>query len=173
MSPPARASSLSASVVRLVVPSDPGGGGATEADELQDGLRYVRALGEDAQEASASFSSLESSQPNRSSTRSSGVGRQTEVLRVLVRVGERFRFRLPVPAGSGAGGLTARRVSGELLPAFLYADLDFARGDKHRDTVKFWGVPRVDDVGDVHVGVYANNGSCVAEAVIEVLVRSG
>lgn len=168
--PPARASSMSASVVRAA--ASPFGSGASEADELQVGLRYVRALGEDEREASGSFSSVESSQPTRSSTGSSGMGGRSDVLRVLVRVGERFRFRLPVRAGAGAGGLTARRVSGELLPAFLYADLDVMRGDKHRDTVKFWGVPRADDVGDVHVGVYAVNGVCVAEAVIEVLIRS-
>ena len=170
MSPPARASSLSASVVRVTAPS--GGSGASEADELQVGLRYVRALGEDKREASGSFSSVESSHPARSSIGSSGIGGRSEVLRVLVRVGERFRFRLPVRAGASAGGLTARRVSGELLPAFLYADLDVTRGDKHRYTVKFWGVPRADDVGDLHVGVYAVNGVCVAEAVIEVLIRS-
>lgn len=168
--PPTRASSLSASVVRVA--ASPGGSGASEADELQVGLRYVRALGEDEREASGSFSSVESSHPARSSTGSSGMGGRSEVLRVLVRVGERFRFRLPVRAGASTGGLTARRVSGELLPAFLYADLDVTRGEKHRDTVKFWGVPRAGDVGDVHVGVYAVNGVCVAEAVIEVLIRS-
>jgi len=170
VSPPARASSLSASIVRAVAPS--GGSAVSEADELHMGLRYVRALGEDARDASGSFSSVESSHPARSSMGSGGVGGRSETLRVLVRVGERFRFRLPVRAGARAGGLTARRVSGELLPAFLYADLDVTRGDKHRDTVKFWGVPRADDVGDVHVGVYAANGVCVAEAVIEVLIRS-
>lgn len=170
--PPARASSLSASVVRVIVPPAlAGAGGAGEADELDVGMRYVRALGEDAvsRDASGSFSSLESSHPARSSIGSGGRGR--EVLRVLVRVGERFRFRLPVRAGAGAG-LVARRVSGELMPAFLYADLDISRGDRHRDTVKFWGVPRADDVGEVHVGVYTANGVCVAQAVIEVLVRS-
>jgi axial budding pattern protein 2 len=170
--PPARASSLSASVVRVVVPPALRGAEAVnEADELDVGMRYVRALGEDAVsgDASGSFSSLESSHPARSSIGSGGRGR--EVLRVLVRVGERFRFRLPVRAGAGAG-LVARRMSGELMPAFLYADLDIARGDRHRDTVKFWGVPRADDVGEVHVGVYTANGVCVAQAVIEVLVRS-
>jgi axial budding pattern protein 2 len=185
--PPARASSLSASVVRLVVqPSQqkeqPWAVGVSEADELHVGLRYVRALGEDTREGSGSFSSLESSsRPARSSLGSggAGAGAGAEVLRVLVRVGERFRFRLPVRVGAGAtgagGGFTARRVTGELLPAFLYVDLEVARGDsqKHRDTVKFWGVPRADDIGDVHVGVYAANGVCVGEAVIEVLVRSG
>jgi len=149
--------------------------GASEADELHVGLRYVRALGEDAREGSGSFSSLESSsRPARSSLGSGGAGAGAEVLRVLVRVGERFRFRLPIRVGAGAT-LTARRVTGELLPAFLYADLEVGRGgnQKHRDTVKFWGVPRVDDVGDVHVGVYTANGVCVGEAVVEVLVRSG
>jgi axial budding pattern protein 2 len=173
---PARASSLSASVVRVVVPPRRHVGGsssATEVDELHVGLRYVRALGEDAREASGSFSSLESSHPARSSVGSGGAGGRGEVLRVLVRVGERFRFRLPVRAGVSGGGLTARRVSGELLPAFLYADLDVARGDKHQNTVKFWGVPRADDVGEVYVGVYAGDGACVAQAVIEVLMRSG
>jgi axial budding pattern protein 2 len=182
--PPARASSLSASVVRVVIPPSQqqqqqfGAVGASEADELHVGLRYVRALGEDAREGSESFSSLESSsRPARSSLGSGGAG--AEVLRVLVRVGERFRFRLPVRIGAGAtgagGGLTARRVTGELLPAFMYADLEAGRGDnqKHRDTVKFWGVPRADDIGNVHVGVYTANGVCVGEAVIEVLVRSG
>ncbi|KAF8473750.1 hypothetical protein DFH94DRAFT_764327 [Russula ochroleuca] len=176
--PPVRVSSLSASVVRAVIlPSQQelGSVGASEADELHVGLRYVRALGEDARDGSGSFSSLESSsRPARSSLGSGGAGAGVEVLRVLVRVGERFRFRLPVRVSAG-GGLTARRVTGELLPAFMYADLEVARGDnlKHRDTVKFWGVPRADDVGDVHVGVYAANGVCVGEAVIEVLVRSG
>ena len=133
--PPARASSLSASVVRLVVPpSQPWAVGASEADELHVGLRYVRALGEDAREGSGSFSSLESSsRPARSSLGSggAGAGAGAEVLRVLVRVGERFRFRLPVrvsAGATGAGGFTARRVTGELLPAFLYADLEVARG---------------------------------------------
>lgn len=177
--PPARASSLSASVVRLVGPpsqqkGQPGAVGTSEADELHVGLRYVRALGEDTREGSGSFSSIESSsRPARSSLGSAGA----EVLRVLVRVGERFRFRLPVRAGAtgAGGGLTARRVTGELLPAFLYADLEVARGgnQKHKETVKFWGVPRADDIGDVHLGVYAANGVCVGEAVIEVLVRSG
>ena len=180
--PPVRVSSLSASVVR-VIPSPQqqlGAIGASEADELHVGLRYVRALGEDAREGSGSFSSLESSsRPARSSLGSGAGAAGAEVLRVLVRVGERFRFRLPVRVGAGAtgagGGLSARRVTGELLPAFLYADLEVARGDnpKHRDTVKFWGVPRPDDVGDVHVAVYAANGVCVGEAVVEVLVRSG
>ncbi|KAI9450951.1 hypothetical protein F5148DRAFT_1240920 [Russula earlei] len=173
MSPPTCSSSMSASVVRVVEAAHLESGCATDADELHMGLRYVRALGEDAREASGSFSSLESSHPARSSTESSGVRERGEVLRVLVRVGERFRFRLPVPVGAGADGLTAQRVSGELLPAFLYADLNVAHGDKHRDTVKFWGVPRGDDVGNVHVGVYGANGACVAEAVIEVLIRSG
>jgi axial budding pattern protein 2 len=182
--PPARASSLSASVVRVVIPPSQqqqlGAVGSDEGDELHVGLRYVRALGEDAREGSGSFSSLESSsRPARSSLGSGGGGAGAEVLRVLVRVGERFRFRLPIRVGAGATGagrgLTARRVTGELLPAFLYADLEVGRGDnqKHRDTVKFWGVPRADDVGDVRVGVYAANGVCVGEAVIEVLVRSG
>jgi axial budding pattern protein 2 len=175
--PPARVSSLSASVVRAVIqPSQQelGAIGASEADELHVGLRYVRALGEDARDGSGSFSSLESSRPAMSSLGSGGAGAGAEVLRVLVRVGERFRFRLPVRGGGGSD-LTARRVTGELLPAFMYADLEVVRGDnlKHRDTVKFWGVPRADDVGDVHVGVYAANGVCVGEAVIEVLVRSG
>ncbi|KAI0259371.1 hypothetical protein BC834DRAFT_833608 [Gloeopeniophorella convolvens] len=161
---PARASSLSASVVR--VPTAPAG----EVDDLHVGLRYVRALGEDAREASGSFSSLESSHRARSSVGSSARG---DVLRVLVRVGERFRFRLPVRAGASSGSLSARRASGELLPAFLYADLDTARGDRHRDTVKFWGVPRADDVGEVHVGVYSAERVCVAQAVIEVLARGG
>jgi axial budding pattern protein 2 len=168
--PPARASSLSARVVRLVVPpsqqqEQPWVVGTSEADELHVGLRYVRALGEDTREGSDSFSSLESSsRPARSSLGSGGAGAGAEVLRVLVRVGERFRFRLPVRVGTGAsgagGGLTARRMTGELLPAFLYADLEVGRGDnqKHRDTVKFWGVPRVDDIGNVHVGVYVANG---------------
>ncbi|KAH9973434.1 hypothetical protein BGW80DRAFT_1307141, partial [Lactifluus volemus] len=177
-SPPRRASSLSASVVRVVAPPQRhvrGGGGssATETDELHVGLHYVRALGEDAREASGSFSSVESSHPARSSVGSGGTGVRGEVLRVLVRVGERFRFRLPVHAGVRGAGLTARRVSGEVLPAFLYADLDVARGDKHQNTVKFWGVPRADDIGEVHVGVYAVDGACVAQAVIEVLMRSG
>jgi len=101
-----------------------------------------------------------------------------DVLRILVRVSERFRFRLHVrPLGSEAEPqrrLVARQMVGKPLPAFLYADLDMGRGGpKHKDTVKFWGVPRAEDIGEVHVGVYESGGECVGRAIIEVIGRGG
>ncbi|KAI0060254.1 hypothetical protein BV25DRAFT_1888613 [Artomyces pyxidatus] len=153
------------------------------ADELAVGMRYVRALGEDkdsARSPSGSFSSLESSHKARSSLGSgSGIRKSDDVLRILVRAAERFRFRLHVrPLGGdpqAAGQFTARQLSGKALPPFLYADLDMARGGpevkRHKDTVKFWGIPRVEDVGEVHVGVYAADGECVGQAVVEVIGR--
>ncbi|KAI0312580.1 hypothetical protein OF83DRAFT_1215465 [Amylostereum chailletii] len=177
---------------------------APAPDDFSDGMRYVSALGEDkdadrdrkparlsvsVRSPSGSFSSLESSHrggPRSRSSVGSAPGGE-DVLRVLVRVGERFRFRVHLtPAGVVAqrgGTLVARRMDlggGKrgVLPAFLYADLDAPKGvaaEKHKHTVKFWGVPRAGDVGVVSVGMFEgeSGGVCVGRAVVEVVVRGG
>ncbi|KAI0040561.1 hypothetical protein FA95DRAFT_854262 [Auriscalpium vulgare] len=168
-----RALSQSASLVR-----------ASLDGELRDGMRYVRALGEDKERApvsslsarspSGSFSSLESSHRARSSMGSGAGGGPKDVLRILVRVGERFRFRLHVKGSASAGTLSARRLSGTVLPAWMFADLDVKSGvgeHRHKDTVKFWGTPKAEDVGEVCVGVYGTEGECVGRAVVEVIAR--
>ncbi|KAA1475581.1 hypothetical protein DENSPDRAFT_932452 [Dentipellis sp. KUC8613] len=162
--------------------------GGPAPDELAVGMHYVRALGEDqesgpasvlvARSPSGSFSSLESSHRARSSLGSGSgarVGKGDDMLRILVRAGERFRFRLHIKVADGhkAHTLEAKQLNGKPLPAFLYVDLDMNRGGKHKETVKFWGVPLSEDVGEVHLGVYGADGACVGKAVVEVIARGG
>jgi axial budding pattern protein 2 len=109
--PPARASSLSASVVRVVY-------GSGEADELHVGMRYVRALGEDAvgrDEASGSFSSLESLTPGAVEHREWGA-RGTAGTRArwgaLPVQAARARWRWRWCGGSGCAAAFRRAAAG-------------------------------------------------------------
>ncbi|ETW79356.1 hypothetical protein HETIRDRAFT_9532, partial [Heterobasidion irregulare TC 32-1] len=153
-------------------------------DELSVGMQYVRALGEDKEagtlrihSASDSFSSLESSHRARSSLgsgMSAGMRQQNERQRILIRAGERFRFRVHIMSAATESQsakprtYVARQISGQPLPEFVNADFD-AREGRRKDTVKFWGIPRREDVGEVSIGVFGDDGECVGSAVVEVI----
>ena len=156
-------------------------------DELSVGMRYVRALGEDKEagtlrihSTSDSFSSLESSHRARSSLgsgMSAGMRQQNERQRVLIRAGERFRFRVHIMSAATESQSAkprtymARQISGQPLPEFLNADFDAHEG-RRKDTVKFWGIPRREDVGEVSIGVFGGDGERVGSAVVEVIGRT-
>ena len=65
----------------------------------------------------------------------------------------------------------ARQISGQPLPEFLNADFDAHEG-RRKDTVKFWGIPRREDVGEVSIGVFGGDGERVGSAVVEVIGRT-
>ena len=140
-------------------------------DELRMGVHYMQSLGEDRSvdvnnstlDAShvRSFSSLDAS-----SLQQTNDTPDTNVAKALVRIGEKFRFRVPVsPATSRTGIFNVRLVSGEPLPRFLQVDMcEIAKG-----TVEFFGVPASTDLGKVVVGVYTSDGICVSQMVLEVV----
>jgi axial budding pattern protein 2 len=142
-------------------------------DELRMGVHYMQSLGEDhhgvdvdyslldASHVRSSFSSLDSlHQKNDSST---------NVARALVKIGEKFRFRVPVPPASSTlshtGVFEVKLVSGEPLPRFLHIDI----GEMAKGKVEFFGVPATTDLGKMVVGVYTSEGICVSQMVLEVV----
>lgn len=155
-------------------------GKSNSGDELSFGIHYVRALGSDqAQQhvgtaastltvstnVRSSFSSLESSHNGHER---SGF----EVVKMVVRAGERFKFRVPVEPLSPASDhvlrrLQSRLMSGNVLPKFLHADLT---GRKNAGGVEFYGVPGPGDTGELDVGVF-DAGVCVGRVHLEVISR--
>lgn len=165
------------------------------SDELSMGMHYVRSLGADqltvhsaAQSAAkggssaarvqgpagprspalsnvrSSFTSLESSHLGNKS------GTDADVTKVVVRAGERFKFRLSVPSGSPDArketkGYSVKMTSGQPLPKFMQADLS---GINTRGVLELSGVPALRDMGEVAVGVYTE-GICIARAFVEVV----
>jgi axial budding pattern protein 2 len=167
------------------------------SDELSMGMHYVRSLGADqltvhsaAQSATtggssaarlqgpagprspalsnvrSSFTSLESSHLGNKS------GTDADVTKVVVRAGERFKFRLSVPSGSPDArketkGYSVKMTSGQPLPKFMQADLSEINT---RGVLELSGVPALRDMGEVTVGVYTEKeGICIARAIVEVV----
>ena len=116
--------------------------------------------------------------------------------RILVRCGEAFAFKYPVvisPVGvAGANRLPsiiARPLySGGRLPGFLSYSVSetsttspskVARPRekaKERKEVEFWGTPGARDVGELVVGIFAQDSedreeNCVGKLVVEVVGR--
>ncbi|PFH51890.1 hypothetical protein AMATHDRAFT_58101 [Amanita thiersii Skay4041] len=145
-------------------------------DELSVGLHYVRTLGDDqlvpetissvptvgTTNILSSFSSLESSHQEHCN----------QGMRVIVRTGEGFKFRLPVSAlggtGTRAGMYEVRLTSGGPLPHFIRHDLDVKHG-----CIELHGTPARRDLGSIELGVYEGSGShCIAQAMIDVIGRN-
>ncbi|KAL0575913.1 polarity establishment/cellular polarization [Marasmius crinis-equi] len=144
-------------------------------DDLSVGIHYVRALGADqAVEADpstltvstnwrSSFSSLDSS--------NNGHSAEGKALRMIVRVGEQFKFRVPLLGGGDeTRELEAKLTSGKRLPGFLRVDLGDGTG-----AVEFYGLPGVKDVGDLDVRICAKGdreGLCLARVLLQIVKRS-
>jgi axial budding pattern protein 2 len=147
------------------------------ADELSMGIHYVRSLGGDhpdvhpdpstptvSTHVRSSFSSLESSHHGHAAA---------GIMRTLVRVGEKFKFRVAVSLYSAASykkvrKLEAKLMSGKPLPKFLHVDLNGSKG-----TVEFYGAPAARDLGEFNIGVYTvDDGACVGRVVVEVVGAS-
>jgi len=92
-------------------------------------------------------------------------------MKILVRAGERFKFRLPLAKLSPqtsrqAKGFYARLTGGQALPKFVYVDLSTIG----RGVVEFTGMPGIRDLGETSIGIYQErDGVCVVTVVIEVV----
>ncbi|KAG1732488.1 hypothetical protein EDB19DRAFT_1733635 [Suillus lakei] len=146
----------------------------TSIDELRMGMHYVRTLGEGSSNVRSvsdeSFSSLASSQPGLGTV---GVGTENTVFRLIVRTGEKFKFRIPMKSVNGAyRKLEAKLMSGQALPHFLQLELKGHGGDDKR-VVEFYGIPTEQDLGEIQVGVFnAEGGECLAKVIVEIVGRN-
>ncbi|KAK1222104.1 polarity establishment/cellular polarization [Marasmius sp. AFHP31] len=159
------------------VPQTPTKSGS--GDELSMGIHYVRALGGDpnghAVEADpstltvstnwrSSFSSLDSS--------TNGDGAEGKALRMIIRVGEQFKFRVPLLGGANEErALEAKLTNGKRLPGFLRVDL----GDEKTGAVEFYGLPGVKDIGELDVRICVKGdmeGVCLARVLLQIVKRS-
>ncbi|KAJ3515530.1 hypothetical protein NLJ89_g1706 [Agrocybe chaxingu] len=145
------------------------------SDELTMGIHYVRSLGAD--QLAVNTSSLGGGSPVLSNIRSSftslessHLGHRSEKgpMKVLVRTGEKFKFRVPIVSTGGKGkGYYVKQISGQPLPKFIHPDLN---GIGNKGVLELSGVATFKDIGDVSIGVYAEkDGACVATVVIEVV----
>ena len=144
-------------------------------DELTMGIHYVRSLGADqlavdsggtgakssptVSNIRSSFTSLESSHVGHKS------GTGTDIMKVLVRAGEKFKFRVPIPESYRHRGYHVKMTSGQPLPKFLQAD-------PSKGLLELSGIAGFRDLGEVIVGIYGErDGVCVATVVIEVVSK--
>jgi len=152
------------------------------SDALFMGIHYVRSLGADQLQvnsgsarrssptlsnARSSFASLESSHiENRSGTE--------EVMKVLIRAGERFKFRVAIRQTSDNSNAESRDysvklTSGQPLPTFIRPDLSEIH---NKGVLELSGMASLHDLGEKEVGVYAgHDGICIAIVMIEVVVK--
>ncbi|PPQ67697.1 hypothetical protein CVT24_002753 [Panaeolus cyanescens] len=149
------------------------------SDELSMGIHYVRSLGvdqlgvqgptESSPELSnvrSSFTSLESSHAGNKSNNG------LESMKVLVRAGDRFKFRVSVPPAARelyrqADSYTMKQISGQPMPKFMQADFE---GVLTKGTVEITGLASFRDLGEYAIGVYVEKDSiCVASVMIEVV----
>ena len=148
-------------------------------DELTMGMHYVRSLGADQLEVDggtvtkssptmsnvrSSFTSLESSHVGHKS------GAGADMMKVLVRIGEKFKFRVPIPDSyRQTRGYHVKMTSGQPLPKFLQAD---PSGINSKGVLELSGIASFKDLGEMMVGIYGErDGVCVATVVIEVVSK--
>ena len=150
-------------------------------DELTMGIHYVRSLGADQLAVDAACTGLKSSptpsnvcSSSFTSLESSHVGHKSgtgaDMMRVLVRVGEKFKFRVPIPESCRQSrGYHVKAVSGQPLPKFLQAD---PSGISSKGVLELSGIASFRDLGEMIVGIYGErDGVCVATVVIEVVSK--
>jgi len=153
------------------------------SEEFRMGMHYVRSLGADqsAVNASGSTTGMESS-PAVSNLRSSFTSLESsghksgtdsiDIMRVLIRTGERFKFRVPILAASvnqpkEAKKYSVRLASGQALPKFIHPDLNWI---SRRGVLELSGVATARDLGEMIIGVYEEqDGVCVATTILEIV----
>ncbi|KZT21150.1 hypothetical protein NEOLEDRAFT_1026073, partial [Neolentinus lepideus HHB14362 ss-1] len=160
---PKRVASQKADV--LISPGDSG-------DDLEIGVQYVKALGE---ETSIRDSLGTGGAKSVFSLESSEQGHKDMVQRILLRCGESFRFVIPITASYSGGKIVARMRdgTGNAAPAFLRYTLKANGMGKGKEAVEFWGTPGVDDLGEFAVGLYVGSGQgeCVGRVDVEIVRR--
>ncbi|TRM65335.1 hypothetical protein BD626DRAFT_488440 [Schizophyllum amplum] len=154
-----------------------GAGKSTSEEDLSTALQYVESLSVDQRTVGtapsmltvstnvrSSFSSLESSHNDHSE---GGVPRGQKL---LWSAGQRFKTKVPVQVKPVKSlQLNARLTSGQPLPRFMHADLDFG---KHRGAVEVTGTPMSVDAGEYEVGIYVGR-ELVGVLLGEVVARRG
>jgi axial budding pattern protein 2 len=170
-----RIASQRAKVCKTGNGEDTGIKASNTADDLSMGLHYVRSLGTDqpaTNNGGGNGSSLSNIRSSFTSLESSHMGYKTgtelSVTKVLTRVGERFKFRVPIfpTTGTTTEGYVVKLISGQALPKFIQPDLS---GVSTKGVLGLSGLATFRDVGTLSVGVYTNTGVCVANVVIEVV----
>jgi axial budding pattern protein 2 len=147
------------------------------ADELSMGLHYVRSLGADQlavnnREGNGSSPALSNMRSSFTSLESSHVGYKSEdglsVTRVLVRAGERFKFRIPISLLSAAGETCSIRLtSGQSLPKFIQSELSCVAT---KELLELSGLATFRDLGEFNIGIFKEtDGACLARIVLEVV----
>lgn len=131
---------------------------SSSGDELRMGVHYMESLGEDGRVNHSTPDTHQNSCPT-----------SKNVIRALVRIGEKFRFRVPIPPASPTllrtRVLEVKLVSGEPLPEFMHVDM----GEVAKGVVEVFGMPASPDLGEVGVGVYTSDGVCVSQMILEVV----
>lgn len=142
------------------------------ADDLSMGLHYMRSLVDHPPSNAGNGSSLSNVRSSFTSLESSHVGHKTgtelSVTNVVIRVGERFKFRVPIfpTSGTTVEKFVVKLVSGGILPKFIQPDLS---GILTKGVLELAGVATLRDLGGLNVGVYTNTGVCMARVIIEVV----
>ena len=149
-------------------------------DDLSIGIHYVRSLGGDGQRNSAIFrtnastrtvsTNVRSSFSSLESSRHSHGQKYAGIKRLLVRVGEKFKFRLTLEGDFTGRALDASLISGRPLPGFI--KVDFKGASNPKGVAVFHGIPAVDDIGEANIGVYtSDDGECVGRVIVEIVGR--
>lgn len=147
-------------------------------DELSMGLHYVRSLGADQlavtnREGNESSPALSNVRSSFTSLESSHVGHKSDdgfmnVTNVVIRAGERFKFRVPISLPSVAGeNYSLRLASGQPLPTFIQTDMSCVAT---KGLLELSGLATFRDLGELVIGIYKQkDGACIASIVLEVV----
>ena len=130
-------------------------------DELSMGIHYVRSLGADTD--AVRTEGPDSARPPPAEEVPSN---HMKDIKMLVRSGEKFRFRVPLsptPIDLSRSKFDVRLVSGKPLPKFLRVD------DGPKGPIELYGTPGSADIGKFVIGVYDAYGSCLKSVTIEVV----
>ena len=156
-------------VAKGSISSSPNKSNDKSVESHQIGVHHIRMLGDELSHtrliSSTSFSSLESPQPDSDQSKGGAPPR------FLVRVAEKFKFRIPLQlAGRDVRKLEAKLASGHALPSFLQVQLKSYGEGSERIAVEFYGIPTSADIGGLHVGIFnADNEELLAGMIVEVV----
>lgn len=133
-----------------------------------------------------SFSSPEPSYKGSASVRSSRrSSSRSRDYNVLLQVAQSFAFRIPLArdinlSSVSPSKLAVRQTNGDELPSSFVIDWGSpgamgARkdGDGRKPTVKVWGMPEAEDMGEWEIGVFmVDSGRCVGSALVRIVENS-
>ncbi|KAI0782620.1 hypothetical protein C8Q75DRAFT_497574 [Abortiporus biennis] len=158
-------------------------------DELEEGIEYVKALGDESSDPSYSIET--SPNPAAMGPLNPHPAKARTVPRMLARTTQQFKFRVPlllsptIPYSSIR--FDTRLMNGKPLPKYIKVlfDTEVGRGTKASSSdgedakriVELTGVPGVRDVGELNIGVFGKVGEngkeeCVGRVIIEIVEKA-